>query len=101
MANQTDSVETFLTLMSDVKERNKYLTKLLKNNECEITFIKINGEKRVMPCTLMADRLPVMVNESTDKKRKSNPETISAFCTDKDEWRSFRVMNVVDVKILP
>ena len=30
----------------------------LRNGICEVTFKKVNGEERVMPCTLKAELLP-------------------------------------------
>jgi hypothetical protein len=96
----TDAVETFLTLMSDIPSRNKYLLEVLRNNVCEITFTKIDGSVRTMPCTLSTAHLPAKVLTETKTTRTFNPETISVFCTDKQEWRSFKTMNVTDVKIL-
>ena len=50
-----------------------------------------------MPCTLDPAVLPPapVVEGKTPKPHK--PETISAWCTDKNEWRSFRVANVTKV----
>jgi hypothetical protein len=79
---------------------------MLKNNRCELTFTKVNGEVRVMPCTLMESEIPpVPVHETnTDnpidfpKVKKVNPETMSVWCLDKKEWRSFRVANVLKIE---
>jgi len=75
------------------------LKELLKNNRCEITFTKINGETRVMPCTLIESELPAQTSVSVSKT-KLNEETLSVWCLDKKSWRSFRVNNVTKVEIL-
>jgi len=72
---------------------------LLHNNDCEVTFTKLDGSVRVMPCTLRSEALPAKLNES--KKTKAKNETvISAYCLDKQEWRSFKVANVTKIEII-
>jgi hypothetical protein len=52
-----------------------------------------------MPCTLVENKLPKQ--EITEvKERKLSTETISVWCTDKNEWRSFRVANVTKFTVL-
>ena len=78
------------------------LLEALKNHECTVTFTKVNGETRVMPCTLKEDvipKLPVDVASKSTVKRHENQNVVSVWCTDKKEWRSFRVDNVVDLQI--
>ena len=72
----------------------------LRDRVCEVTFTKVNGETRTMPCTLRADLVPAYerktpVKEATEKESA----TLSVWCTDKNAWRSFRVDSVTDVKI--
>ena len=72
---------------------------LLQNNDCEVTFTKVDGSMRVMPCTLRAEALPPKLTESKHP-RAVNETLISAYCLDKKEWRSFKVANVTNVKVL-
>jgi hypothetical protein len=80
---------------------------LLLENECVITFTKINGEQREMPCTLRPDVVPPPVVHVTNtdnpvdfpKVKKANPDVMNVWCTDKKEWRSFRLANFVSVKV--
>ena len=75
------------------------LIKMLNTGICEVTFTKVNGEERVMPCTLQGDLLPVVsVEKLKEDRRPSNPDHLSVWCTDKNEWRSFRVANVTSVR---
>lgn len=87
-------------LTDDPDQRNRYLRSILHNNDCEITFTKIDGSVRTMPCTLREEAMPQRDAAEFHKTRVYKPETLSVFCLDKNEWRSFRVMNVTDIKIL-
>ena len=80
---------------------------LLLENECIITFTKVNGEQRDMPCTLRPDVVPPPVVHVTNtdnpvdfpKVKKANPDVMNVWCTDKNEWRSFRLANFISVKV--
>jgi hypothetical protein len=72
------------------------LLKALKENKCTVTFTKVSGETRVMPCTLKEDIIPKLEHKGT---KKPNESVVSVWCLDKKEWRSFRVDNVVDLQI--
>ena len=81
----------------NVPEQNTWLRQLLSTGIFEVTFKKVDGEMRTMPCTLDEQYLPrVEVKEGKAKKEKRD-ETLSVWCTDKKEWRSFRVLNLVRV----
>ena len=78
------------------------LLEALKNHLCTVTFTKVNGETRVMPCTLKEDIIPkppVNIASKSVVKRHENQNVVSVWCLDKKEWRSFRVDNVVDLQI--
>lgn len=72
---------------------------LLLTGVCEVTFTKVNGEIRQMPCTLKSELLPVVDNNklNEEKTRKQNPDNLSVWCTDKNEWRSFKIANVQQI----
>lgn len=72
---------------------------MLQSGVCQVTFTKVNGEVRKMPCTLKSDLLPVVAtqNISEGKTKKTNADNLSVWCTDKNEWRSFKVANVLEV----
>jgi len=80
------------------EERNSWLKQLLSNGVYEITFTKVNGETRVMPCTLDAGRLPPATVKENKNTKERKTDTISVWCVDKNEWRSFKVMNVTEIK---
>ena len=66
-----------------------------------VTFTKVDGTERTMPCTLDPTLLPtVELIESEDKRvpRKLNIDTLRVFVTDIKEWRSFRIENLIEIK---
>jgi hypothetical protein len=69
----------------------------------EVTFTKVDGTVRTMPCTLNEAMLPAVeqITPGPDtpppRVKKFNPAVMSVFCTDKQEWRSFRIENVISV----
>ena len=76
------------------------LKQMLQENQCEVTFTKVDGSVRVMPCTLKSDLLPVIGTKTEKAAKKENLDTLSVWCLDKKEWRSFRVANVQTVRTI-
>lgn len=86
---------------------NSELVKLLKQDEIinqlkmqtvNIEFMKKDGTRRKMTCTLMPEMLPAQVDlEELINTRKGNPDILAVFDTDKDEWRSFRWDSLLSV----
>ena len=79
-------------------ERNTWLRGLLTKGVYNITFNKINGETRTMPCTLKADMMPPVVIKEGKEARAPKQDTISVWCIDKQEWRAFKVMNITEIQ---
>jgi hypothetical protein len=80
------------------------LEKFFKDHaHVEVTFTKVDGTVRTMPCTLNEAMLPKVeqITPAPDapppRVKKHNPAVMSVFCTDKQEWRSFRIENVISV----
>ncbi len=78
----------------DVDSRNREIRSMLGHGVCEVTFTKVNGELRTMPCTLDSALLPPQPLKEFHETRVYKPETLSVWCLDKMEWRSFRVADV-------
>ena len=79
------------------------LLKLLKENVLEITFTKLNGDERVMPCTLVESYLPPAKKDDpiTQKKvREISDAVIPVWAIESKGFRSFRYDRVKSVKIL-
>jgi len=89
--------------MSDINNLNELKEQVLaqlKEGVCEITFNKVNGERRVMPCTLREDLLPTPPKEATPRASKDKEsDVISVWCVDKEAWRSFKLSNFISINI--
>jgi len=104
MTSDSDLMSAKFFTLSE-QDRRFALTAALRQFHCEITFTKVDGSIRTMPCTLKTQNLPPVpirnISESEEvakPKRQQNLSLISVWCLDKKEWRSFRVMNVISVK---
>ena len=65
----------------------------LHSELCEVRFIKADGTKRVMLCTLMDTFMPdedyTGPSYETLIKRHNNPYTITVWDAEINEWRAF------------
>lgn len=89
-------------VLNDLDTQDRYieLRNKLREHDCEITFTKVDGSIRTMPCTLREAALPAREATKITEAKTPNYNTISVWCLDKKEWRSFRVANVKSVKVL-
>ena len=71
------------------------LLTFLRHNELIVTFNKINGDERVMNCTLDKTRLPESGVEKLTEEREG--DTLVVWDTNQQAWRSFRYANVTNV----
>ena len=80
----------------------KEIVETLKSMTCEVSFVKVNGERRDMECTLEKHLLPeeeqlnLPLTETTHIK-KINENVVPAWDTNKKAWRSFRVSSVIKI----
>lgn len=73
---------------------------LLKQGEVTVEFKKVNGDTRIMTCTLNESVLPPAKKDDpiTQKKvRAVNPEVCSVWDVNANGWRSFRWDNVISI----
>jgi hypothetical protein len=81
----------------DISSRNREIRDMLAHGVCEVTFTKIDGSVRTMPCTLDRELLPPEPLKEFHETRVYKPETLSVWCMDRMAWRSFRVANVTRI----
>lgn len=87
------------------KDWDKFTTWLhgmLQIGPATVTFTKINGEQRVMECTLQPELLPAQVvvegvAPKTDRKKSSS--SMAVYDLNAKGWRSFVIKNVTKVHI--
>lgn len=73
--------------------REELVTKL-REGVVSVTFRKVNGEVRVMRCTLKEDVLPPLKGSN----HKRSPEVLPVWDVEKEAWRSFRLDSIIEVK---
>lgn len=68
--------------------RNGILKKL-RERICTVRFTKVNGEERIMRCTLKPEFIPEEFTPKTNTQ--TNNEIVKAFDVEANGWRSFRL----------
>ena len=79
------------------------LEKMLEQNVLIVDFTKLNGDKRVMTCTLREDMKPPATKKdpmSQEKVRKVSDAVVSVWDVNAKGWRSFRYERVNKVDIV-
>jgi inner membrane protein involved in colicin E2 resistance len=77
------------------------ISQKLQQGIWNVTFTKVDGTERTMPCTLDPALLPptvVVENQEKTVVRKLNMDTLRVFVTDIKEWRSFRIENLKSIE---
>lgn len=74
---------------------------MLHNNVVTVTFIKLNGDERVMKCTLLPEYLPasVIVDGRTIVNEDGGRNNVAVWDIDAAGWRSFRVDSVKTLSV--
>jgi hypothetical protein len=76
------------------------LTDMLRNNVITVTFTKVNGEERVMRCTLMSEYVPnAPSNNGQVLIQESESKAVSVWDMEANGWRSFRVDSVKNISM--
>lgn len=81
-------------------EQRTLIKSLLQNEVCNVTFTKVDGAVRTMPCTLQADLLPAMIVTEGKEFKEENLNVLSVWCMDAKAWRSFRVASVTAIDVI-
>lgn len=75
----------------------------LRLHTCKIHFTKVNGQKRIMICTLLPEHLPANTNRDALNEAHQKPEnkdSIAVWDLENGGWRSFRVDTVEYAEII-
>lgn len=79
------------------------LKNLLEQNVIKVDFLKLNGDRRVMTCTLREDMKPPATKDdaiSQKAVRNVSDAVISVWDVNAKGWRSFRYDRVSQVNIV-
>ena len=77
------------------------LIDLLRHNVVSVTFIKVNGEERIMDCTLQANMIPNAPTQNGELivEGKNTSNNIAVWDVKAQGWRSFRIASVKNVSV--
>jgi hypothetical protein len=76
------------------------LVDMLRNNIVTVTFTKVNGDERVMQCTLLPEYVPnAPTNNGQVLLQESESKAVSVWDVQASAWRSFRVDSVKSISM--
>lgn len=78
------------------KKETDAMKKSLHESVCKVTFTKVNGEKRVMHCTLNQSMIPQEGSSETKQTKKENPGVQPVYDVEAQGWRSFRWDSLIE-----
>ena len=99
---QSSKVADTVAVLKGIPTREELLA-LLESEVVEVTFTKLNGDERVMPCTLIKSMLPPAKKDDplTQKKvREISDKVIAVWAIESKGFRSFRYDRVSKVEVL-
>lgn len=74
------------------------LREMLSDSEVDVTFIKVDGSKRVMRATLDGGRIPQNPEPHVQKKAAKEAErALAVWDVRNNGWRSFRWDSILEV----
>ena len=81
--------------MSEMVYDKEYMRERLQTGIVRVTFDKVNGERRVMTCTLQDKYLPTTASEST---RPEPTDSLAVWDLNANGWRSFRIDKIIAIE---
>ena len=79
------------------------LMEMLRKEVVEVTFLKLDGDKRKMPCTLKPSFLPPATKDdpmSQKKVREISDKVVAVWAIESKGFRSFRYDRVTKVELI-
>lgn len=98
----TEDVQKTIADLKGIPTREELMS-LLRKEVVEVTFLKLNGEERKMPCTLIESFLPPATKDDaiTQKKvREVSDKVCAAWAVESKGFRSFRYDRVSKVEVI-
>jgi hypothetical protein len=84
-----------LKKMSENLYTKEYLRERLQSGIVRITFDKVNGDRRIMTCTLQEQYLPP---PSPEEKRPEPKNSLAVWDLTANGWRSFRLDKIIAIE---
>lgn len=89
------TVETTVANLKGIPTRDDLIA-LLQKEVVQVTFTKLDGDERVMPCTLIESFFPDPKKETSQK----NDKVVAVWAIESKGFRSFRYDRVKSIKVL-
>jgi len=72
----------------------------LRTGVFTVTFTKVNGDERIMPCTLVESAIPASAKPKGSGKEPTAKqlENLGVWSIESEGWRSFKVKNVTNIE---
>tara|TARA_B110000977_G_scaffold120204_1_gene154777 strand:+ start:1993 stop:2340 length:348 start_codon:yes stop_codon:yes gene_type:complete len=96
------TVESTVASLKGIPTRDE-LMETLRKEVLEVTFLKLNGDERKMPCTLITSFLPPAKKDDaiTQKKvREVSDKVCAVWAVEAKGFRSFRYDRVTKVEVI-
>jgi len=96
------TVESTVASLKGIPTRDE-LMETLRKEVVEVTFLKLNGDERKMPCTLITSFLPLAKKDDaiTQKKvREVSDKVCAVWAVEAKGFRSFRYDRVTKVEVI-
>lgn len=81
-------------ILQEAATKKEGYRSLLKSGTWTVEFEKVDGTLSVMECTLDPRLLPPGDPQDSGTKAADNPTVLRVYATDREGWRSFKVLNV-------
>ena len=83
-----------------MKYSKEELQAKLRSGAHTVTFTKVNGDERVMPCTLVEMAIPESAKPKGTGKELTEKqlENLGVWSIESQGWRSFKVKNVINIE---
>jgi len=91
------TVEQTVASLKGIPTREQ-LMETLKKEVAVVTFKKLNGDERKMPCTLITDFLPPAITQK--KVREISDKVCAVWAVESKGFRSFRYDRVTSIEII-
>jgi hypothetical protein len=81
--------------MTENMYTKEYLRARLRSGILRVTFDKVNGDSRIMTCTLQDQYLPP---SSSEEKRPEPKDSLAVWDLNANGWRSFRLDKIIAIE---
>lgn len=81
-----------------LESKRQGILEALSEGVVHLQFKKVNGELRNMVATRNFDKIPAEKHPTTEDKREQNETIVVLFDLEVNDWRSFRVENLIEYR---